>query len=100
VIEVHALGLEDEVEVLSADVSEASEHAVSAVQRLYHIMFTEHHVIKDCAIWGEISCLDLMSVDWLVGWAEVKSLVHRTLTQEQFTKVAVIVIEVLMFRHR
>ena len=95
VIEVHALGLEDDAEIFFADVGEANEHAVPTVQRLDHVMFTEDDVVKNCAVWREIIRFDCISVDWLVRWAEVESLMHRTLTQEQFAEITVIIIELL-----
>ena len=93
--EVHALALEDDWEVFFADVREANEHAVAAVQCLDHVMLTEHHIVKDCTIWSQVTRLDCISVDWLIGWAEVMSVDHCTLTKEQFTEVIVVIIELL-----
>ena len=59
VIEVHAVGLKNNVEVLLADVGEANQHALASVHRFEHIVLAEHHVIEHSAVWREITSSEL-----------------------------------------
>ena len=58
-IEVHAIGLENDVEVLLADVGEANEHALASVHRFEHVVLAEHHISKHGAVWREVTSSEL-----------------------------------------
>ena len=58
-IEVHAVGLENNIKVLLADVGEANQHTLASIHRFEHVVLAEDSITKHCAVRRKITSSEL-----------------------------------------